>query len=179
MPPATFARRALALCFGYYGAMGGDSRFWYLFGGIWLVVGVCFVAASLGVNLFADPEQLDDGTPLWLFAAVGLAASAAGGAIIYFALAAAARDRHLMQSGVELTATVIDIRRSLIDINRQTRWHVVYRYEYTKGRPLEGKSRAFPGEAVEGFRPGDRVHIKVDPQKPEESMFLGVKVAAP
>jgi hypothetical protein len=32
---------------------------------------------------------------------------------------------------------------------------------------------------VEGFRPGDRVYIKVDPQKPEESMFLGVKVAAP
>jgi hypothetical protein len=63
MPPATFARRALALCFGYYGAMGGDSRLWYLFGGIWLVVGVCFVAASLGVNLFADPEQLDDGPP--------------------------------------------------------------------------------------------------------------------
>jgi hypothetical protein len=43
--------------------MSGDLRFWYLFGGIWLVVGVCFVAASLGVNLFADPAQLNDGTP--------------------------------------------------------------------------------------------------------------------
>ncbi len=152
--------------------MGRDSRFWYLFGGIWLVVGVGFVAASLGVNLFADPDQLKGGSP-WLFAAAGVVAAIAGGAIIYFARKAAARDRHLMQSGVQLTATVIDIRRSMIDINRQTRWHVVYRYEYTKGRPLEGKSRAFPGEAVWAFKPGDKVLIKVDPGKPEESLFLG------
>jgi hypothetical protein len=61
----------------------------------------------------------------------------------------------------------------MIEINRQTRWHVVYRYEYTKGRPLEGKSRALPGEEVWGFKPGDKVSIKVDPHRPEESLFLG------
>ena len=153
--------------------MSGDDRFWVLFGSIWLVVGLCFVAASLGVNLFADPAMLNQDVPLWVFGAVGLAASVAGGAIIYFARKIAARDRRLMQSGVQLTATVIDIQRSMIDINRQTRWHVVYRYEYTKGRPLEGKSRALPGEAVWAFKPGDNVLIKVDPQQPEESLFLG------
>lgn len=153
--------------------MNGDNRFWILFGGIWLVVGVCFVAASLGVNLFADPAALNQDAPLWGFGAVGLAASVAGGAIIYFARKIAVRDRRLMQSGVQLPATVIDIRRSMIDINRQTRWHVVYRYEYTKGRPLEGKSRALSGEAVWAFKPGDNVLIKVDPGKPEESLFLG------
>lgn len=152
--------------------MGGNSHFWYLFGGIWLVVGVCFVAASLGVNLFADPATLNDGTSPWVFAAAGIVAASAGGAIIYFARKAAVRDRRLIQSGVQLTATVIDIRRSLIDINRQTRWHVVYRYEYTKGRPLEGKSHALPGEAVWAFKPGDKVLIKVDPGKPEESLFV-------
>ena len=153
--------------------MSGDNRFWVLFGGIWLVVGVCFVAASLGVNLFADPAMLNQDVPLWLFFLLGLVCAGAGGAIIYFARNAAARDRRLMQSGVQLTATVIDIRRSMIDINRQTRWHVVYRYEYTKGRPLEGKSRALPGEAVWAFKPGDKVLIKVDPGKAEESLFLG------
>lgn len=40
-----------------YGAMSGDSRFWYLFGGIWLIVGVCFIATSSGANLFADPAM--------------------------------------------------------------------------------------------------------------------------
>lgn len=152
--------------------MGGDSRFWYLFGGIWLVVGVGFLAASLGVNLFADPAALNQDAPLWIFVAAGLASSVAGGAIIYFARKAAARVRRLMQSGVQLTATVIDIRRSMIEINRQTRWHVVYRYEYTKGRPFEGKSHAMPGEAVWAFKPGDKVLIKVDPGKPEDSLFL-------
>lgn len=153
--------------------MGGDRWFWLLFGGIWLFVGAAFLAATAGINLFADPNALNEDTPLWVFALAGLAASAAGGAIIYFARAAAARDRRLMQFGIELTATVTDVRRSLVDINRQTRWHVVYRYEYPKGRPLDGKSRALPGEAVQGFRPGDRVTIKVDPRQPEESLFLG------
>lgn len=153
--------------------MSGDTRFWVLFGGIWLLVGVGFLAGSLGMNLFIDPAALNQGAPLWVFGAVGLAAAVAGGAIIYFARKIAARDRRLMQSGVQLTATVIDIQRSMIDINRQTRWHVVYRYEYTKGRPLEGKSRALPGDAVWAFKPGDKVLIKVDPGKAEESLFLG------
>ncbi|MDP2620047.1 MAG: DUF3592 domain-containing protein [Hyphomicrobiales bacterium] len=173
MPPATFARRALALCFGYYGAMGGDRFFWHLFGGIWLLVGAGFLAATFGINLFADPEALNTDTPLWLFALIGIVCCIGGAAVIYVARKSAARDRHLMQSGVELTATVIDIRRSLIDINRQTRWHVAYRYEYPKGQPREGKSRALPGEAVWAFKPGDNVQIKIDPQKPEESLFFG------
>ncbi|MGH6769410.1 MAG: DUF3592 domain-containing protein [Xanthobacteraceae bacterium] len=157
--------------------MGGNRFFWQLFGSIWLVVGVAFLAASFGVNLFANPNQLDGGSPL-LFAAAGVVVAAAGGTIIYFAQAAAARDRRLMQSGIQITATVIDIERSWIAINRQTRWHVVYRYEYTKGRPLDGKSHALPGEAVQGYRPGDQVTIKVDPQKPAESLFLG-EIAGP
>lgn len=64
--------------------MGGDGRFWVFFGGIWLIVGVCFVAASLGINLFADPDAINDGAPLWLFALVGVAATVAGALIIYF-----------------------------------------------------------------------------------------------
>ena len=146
--------------------------FWHLFGGIWLLVGIAFLAGALGINLFANPNQLEGGPP-WLFAVAGVITAGAGGAIIYFARKAVARDRRLMQTGVELTAMVIDLRRSMIDINRQTRWHVVYRYEYGKGGPLEGKSRALPAEDVLGFKPGDQVQIKVDPQKPEESLFLG------
>ncbi len=153
--------------------MGGDRLFWHLFGGIWLLVGVAFLAATAGISLFADPIALNADAPLWLFALVGIVTSAVGGTIVYFARAAAARDRRIMQSGIRLTATVIDIRRSPIDINRQARWHVVYRYEYTTGRTLEGKSRALTGEAVEGFRPGDSVAIKVDPRKPEDCLFLG------
>jgi hypothetical protein len=50
---------------------------------------------------------------------------------------------------------------------------VVYRYETEKGRLVQGKSRALPGEDVWGFKPGDTVQIKVDPQQPEESVFIG------
>lgn len=153
--------------------MGGNTGFWYFFGGIWLVVGLLFLAASLGVNLFADPAMGAEDAPPWLFALAGIVMSAAGAAIIHFARTAAARDRRLMESGILINATVTDVQRSRIDINRQTRWHVAYRYEYTRGRTFEGRSRALPASEVQGYRPGDEVKIKVDPQNPAESLFLG------
>jgi len=151
--------------------MAGDSRFWILFGGIWLVVGVAFLAATAGVNLFADPNQLD-GAPPWVFALAGVAAVLFGGFILRRTLVASARERRLMQSGIPISATVTDVRRSLVEINRQTRWYVCYRYDYG-GRTLTGESGNMPGDMVMDFKPGDRVRIKVDPQKPEESLFLG------
>jgi hypothetical protein len=33
-----------------------------------------------------------------------------------------------MQSRIQLSASVTDVRRSLVDFNRQTRWYVCYRY---------------------------------------------------
>jgi hypothetical protein len=151
--------------------MGGDGGFWVLFGGIFLAVGVCFVAASLGVNLFADPETLNGASP-WIFFAAGLATSGFGGFIVQRTLGAAARDRRLMETGIGLSATVISVRRSRVEINRQTRWLEHYRYEYS-GQSLEGESRALPSDAVERFHPGGGVNIKVDAERPLESLLLG------
>jgi len=39
--------------------MGGDRFFWLLFGGIWLFVGAAFLAATAGINLFANPAALN------------------------------------------------------------------------------------------------------------------------
>jgi hypothetical protein len=152
--------------------MGSDRLFWLMFGGIWLFVGAAFLFATAGINLFADPAALNADTPLWVFALAGLAASGFGGFILRRTLIAAARERRLMQSGIQLTATVTDIRRGLVEINRQTRWYVCYRYDHA-GRTLTGESDSMHGEAVADFKPGDRVSIKVDPQRPEQSLFLG------
>lgn len=154
--------------------MGGDRSFWFLFGGIWAFVGVAFLAATMGVNLFADPDALDPDTPLWVFFAAGLAASGFGGFILRRAYLAGARERRLMRSGMQLTATVTDVRRSRIEINRRSRWFVCYRYEYAD-RTLTGESDPIAGEAVWEFKPGDRVMIKVDPRRPEDSLFLGAE----
>jgi len=153
--------------------MGGDSKFWVFFGGIWLIVGLGFAALSLGLLLFVDPADMNDPGLLWGFFPFGLILTAVGGTIVRRAQATAARDKRLRESGIQLTATVSDIRRSPIDINRQARWHVLYRYEYTAGHRLEGKSRALSSAAVEGLRPGDPVLVKVDPKRPEDSLFLG------
>jgi len=154
-------------------AMGSDTRFWYLFGGIWFVVGASFVAASLGLPNLLDPATMNqDAPPLWVFTLVGLVFAGAGGGIIHWARKRAAHDRRLMESGRPLDATVTDIVESPVRINRMTRWNVCYRYEFN-GRKLEGKSRAMPGPQVADFKPGQPVRIKVDPAKPEDSLFLG------
>lgn len=152
--------------------MGGDSKFWVFFGSIWLLVGLGFFVTSVIGVFFAEPSAADDPNLLWVFLAVGLVVTLVGGFIVRRALAAAARDRRLMRSGIQLTATVTDIRRSPVDINRQARWHVHYRYEYSAGRGFEGRSRALSSAAVERFKPGDAVLIKADPRQPAESLFL-------
>jgi len=151
--------------------MGSDRRFWLLFGGIFLVVGICFIAASLGINLFADPNGLN-GAPPWVFALAGLAAGTFSAFILRRTLLASARERRLIQTGIQVHATVSDVRRSLVEINRQSRWYVCYSYNYA-GRAFTGESNPMPGEMVMEFKPGDRITIKVDPRKPEDSLFVG------
>ena len=138
-------------------SMGGDRSFWLLFGAIWLFVGVAFLAATAGVNLFADPAALNKDAPLWVFALAGLACSGFGGFVLRRTLVASARERRLTQSGVQLAATVTDIRRSLIEINRQPHWIICYRYEHA-GSVMTGESSAMGGDAVADFKPGDRSH---------------------
>ena len=57
-------------------------------------------------------------------------------------------------------------------INRQPRYHVAYRYDSGKGQAFTGESRAMSAELAERYKPGDRVAIKVDAQRPGESLFL-------
>jgi hypothetical protein len=153
--------------------MGRDNGFWIMFGGIWVLVGVAFFAGSAGYNWFADPDLLAKrDVPLWVFTLAGFVLTGAGGFILYRTMATAARDKRLMQSGVPVAATVGDVERSWIEINRQSRWHLRYRYDHG-GRAFEGRSHTMRGEEVWSFKPGDKVAIKVDPQNPAESLFLG------
>ena len=149
-----------------------DKLFWMLFGGVWMLVAIAFIAGAFGVNMFSNPNQLEGGSPL-LFAAMGIGMLVAGGGVIYLSRRAAVCETRLMQVGMPVTARVLDVRRSRIEINRQSRWIVEYRYEYPKGRELEGKSGGLLADDVWDFKPGDQVQIKVDPQKPEDSIFLG------
>jgi hypothetical protein len=154
--------------------MGGDTRFWTFFGGVWLLVGGMWAVASLIALLFVDPAAFDEPFLVWVFLAVGLVASIAGGTIILWARSVAARDRRLASAGIQLIGTVTGLRRSPVNVGRHgARWHVAYRYEYTAGRPLAGESRALPTEEAEQFKPGDPVLIKVDPKRHQASILLG------
>lgn len=151
--------------------MGSSDRgFWFLFGGIFLAAGVFFLFVVAGVSVFVDPQQLD--APVWPFALAGVLMGGLGGFVLTLAWRDRARERRLMEHGTLLPATVIDVRRSRVEINRESRWYVCYRYEYG-GRKLIGESYSMPGDWVADFKPGDAVQIKVDPRKPEDTHFMG------
>ena len=105
------------------------------------------------MHLFVDPAALNEPDLFPMFLGVGLVAAAAGSLIVCRARAAAARDRRLMGAGLQLAATVTEIRPSAIKINREPRWHVVYRYEYTKGRPLEARAVRCPARRCRASGP--------------------------
>lgn len=152
--------------------MPGDHRFWLLFGGIWLLLGGGFTAGSLAL-LLLEPAAIEDPALTGIFLAAGLAFSAAGGFVIWRARAVAARDLQLLESGISIPATVTDVRRSAVTINREPRWHVRYRYQYGVGQTFEGESRALRGPVAQPYAPGDRVLIRVGPQRPQDSVFVG------
>jgi Protein of unknown function (DUF3592) len=153
--------------------MGGDKWFWYLFGGIFFLIGASFVLGSIGLPSLLDPSTFNaDGPPLWIFTLAGLPFAGIGGAIIYFARKRAAHDRHILEAGFAQTAVVTDIRRSFLEINRQPRYYVHYRYDYG-GRSLDGRSRMLTGSQAAAFKPGETVRIKLDLANPSDSLFLG------
>jgi Protein of unknown function (DUF3592) len=87
-------------------------------------------------------------------------------------LMSARDDAWLTEMGVEVQATVIEVRRIVSRISRQPRCRVLYQYEYTVGWALAGTSRPLSEDAARKFKPGDRVLIKVDPGRPERSVFF-------
>lgn len=151
--------------------MAGDSFFWTFFGSVWLVVGLGAALVSASSLLTGVPEPSSPDLR-WVFLAAGIAMTGVGGTIVVRARRGAARARRLMADGIEIAATVTEIRPSLITVNRQRLCRVRYRYEHGVGGPFTGESDAVQPDTVAGLAPGSTVRIKVDPVRPAQSLFL-------
>jgi uncharacterized protein DUF3592 len=153
--------------------MGSDRRFWILFGSIWIGFGLMLVASSRLLRSAAERLDFLVAAPEWLMPAIATAFALAGGAIIVWANVEAARVRRLIDTGIPLTATVLAIHRSRMEINASPRFRVRYRYEDVSGQTLEGESGLLRKNEAAAFRPGDRVAIKVDARNPLVSVLVG------
>jgi len=149
-----------------------DSVFWTFFGSVWLIVGLGAAALSgfgLATGFLAPPGGPD---LRWVFLAGGIATTGAGLWIVVGARRAAARVRRLMADGIEIAATVTELRPSAIAVNRRRLWRVHYRYDHGAGGPFAGASDAMRQEMLAGLAPGSAVRIKIDPAQPARSVFL-------
>ena len=73
--------------------MNSDLRFWQFFGTVWLLVGVGWWGGSLITILLVVQEDQTRAVLAWMFCAIGVAISIAGGTIAWRARRAAARRR--------------------------------------------------------------------------------------
>jgi hypothetical protein len=151
--------------------VAGDSFFWTFFGSVWLIVGLGAALVSASSLLTGVPEPSSPDLR-WVFLIAGTAMTGFGGTIVVRARREAARLRRLMAAGIEIAATVTEIRPSAITVNRRRQWHVHYRYEHGVGGPYAGASGALPEEAIADLAVGATVRIKVDPARPVASVLL-------
>jgi hypothetical protein len=83
----------------------------------------------------------------------------------------------VQRGGVAATAAVLEVAPTAVMINRVQQWQVSYEFQDRQGRVHTGASDLLtPHEAAE-WRPADRAEIRFDPQRPQDSVWLGTRSA--
>jgi Protein of unknown function (DUF3592) len=75
--------------------------------------------------------------------------------------------------GVDATATVLEVAPTGDMINRVPQWHVRYEFRDREGRAQTGVSDFLAPHEAAQWRPADRVAIRFDPARPQDSLWLG------
>jgi hypothetical protein len=75
--------------------------------------------------------------------------------------------------GVTTQATVVAVEPTNVRINRVTQWRIGYEFRERSGRSLRGESDLLAPHAAQAFRPGAHGTVRYDPDKPEDSVWLG------
>ena len=117
---------------------------------------------------------------LWLaFLLVGLIAAGAGAVVFVRALRGVLRGRRLLRLGRSSVATVTRIDETRVTVNRRQQFKVRYSYRDQHDRTHQGDSGYLGWDEATGWKPGDRVAIRFDPDQPEQSVWIGQRETAP
>jgi hypothetical protein len=149
-------------------AMKSDAWFWYLFGLAWAVVSATLIIVAIVAPFDRAAGQ---GPLVWLFWALGAVFLVCALAFMRLGRNVATRNRRLKAQGIRLSATVTDVRRTMVHVNNEPRWRVHYRYEYPAGRSQDGRSRMIRPQEAKRFKSGDAVSVFVNPHAPQESLL--------
>ncbi len=175
------------------------QQFWFLFGGVWLLVGSIFAVVGLGILVaqLAGPggrtgreplpeaeesggwergDDSDAADDFWIgviFSGVGTLIGGVGGVLFARGLNRARTIARLLDSGVRVTGTVIEVRPTNVRINRVQQWQLRYSYQDYTGRVHEATSEYMPPAQAQQWRQGDQGTVCYDDRSPEVSYWFG------
>jgi len=146
------------------------------FGGIFLGVGLA--ALAFGLVLFrllrADP---DAGGGAWFALAlptlVGSIFLVIGGIFFYKGQEKAQQVQHVRIAGTTTEATIVAVEPTNTKVNTRRLWRIRYAYDGLSGVSQTGDSGYPSAEEAQGYRVGNRVFVRYDPEQPTVSMWLG------
>lgn len=114
-----------------------------------------------------------------IFLLVGLTITGAGGVLVVRALRHILEARRLLRLGRATAASVIGVDATNITVNGRQQFKVRYSYRDRQDRTHEGDSGYLGRQEAARWNPGDRVSIRYDPNRPDESVWIGEPEAAP
>jgi uncharacterized protein DUF3592 len=126
----------------------------------------------------AQPEtnRIGSGSDVLLpviFLIAGVVLVGIGGVLVIRSMRAIAKARRLLRVGVPVDATVTSVEATNVSYRRRQQFRVRFTYADGQGATHEGDSGYLDFEEANLWTPGDVVRVRFDPEKPDESHWLG------
>jgi hypothetical protein len=123
-----------------------------------------------------ESNRLGSGSDLFvavIFLVGGVVFGGIGGFLVFRALSGIRKAQRLLQVGVPAVATVTEVASTNVTYNRRPQFRVRFSYVDGKGGTHAGESGYMEFEEANSWNPGDAAHIRYDPDRPEESQWIG------
>lgn len=106
-----------------------------------------------------------------IFGGLGGAFTIAGAVIFSFGLRGSRRRRRLHETGMTADGAVTGVKATKVKINRQAQGRVLYEFRDDRGELRRGQSDYMPIDTAMEWKAGDRITIRYDRQRPQDSIW--------
>jgi Protein of unknown function (DUF3592) len=104
---------------------------------------------------------------------VGVVVAVAGAFLFGRALRGILEARRVLRLGRSTVATVIAVEETNISVNGRQQFKVRYSFRDERNQPHEGDSGYLGWTDAASWKPGQSVAIRYDPDRPNESVWIG------
>lgn len=108
----------------------------------------------------------------YVFGAVGGVAALIGVVLLVKSVGSAKTKAHIWAHGADTEASVASVEETNVKINKRPMWVVRYEYRDHTGQARQGQSDYMSAAKAHAWKTGNRVPIRYDREKPDQSVWL-------